>query len=66
MTPESLRIEARRFRKIAAEQPASAASLLAQADNRERAAALLIEINKINAALARPFRVQSVDARGLH
>jgi hypothetical protein len=56
MTPEFYRRQAVRCREIAATQPGteSAAHLMAQADDHETTAVLLIELNKINAALPRP------------
>ena len=55
MTPEFYRSEAQRCRQIAAERPGtdSANHLIAQADDHDRAADILTELNKINARLPR-------------
>jgi hypothetical protein len=56
MTPEFYRRQAIRCRQVAAERPGTlcARYLIEQADTHDMAAGLLIELNKINAALPRP------------
>ena len=59
MTSEFYRNEAQRCRRIAAEWPGteSANHFIALADNHDRAADILIELNKINARLPRGARI---------
>ena len=69
MTPEFHRGQAEQCRRIAAERrdTDSARRLIMQAVNHDRAADILIELNKINARLPRATLIDPrVNARVLH